>query len=179
MKSLIIILLILLGGVTVNAQKVTVSANPNEDLTRCKTYTWAEGTVLTNATIKQLIIDTVDLELSRKGLKKVENEAEADLVVVAWASTESDLQTTNQRWEPVLNTIARGIPAGTQTWAVTKGTLVIDLLDAKTQNGLWRGTATAVLEHGPTADPTHNAKTAEKPIKKAVTKMFKKFPSPK
>ena len=178
MKSLIIILLILAGCLTVNAQKVKVSANPNEDLTKYKTYAWADGMVITNAHIKGLIVDAVDGEMSRKGLKKVKSEAEADLLVVAWASTESDLQSTNPRWEPVLNTIARGIPTGTHTFPVTKGSLVIDMLDAKTKNGLWRGAASAVLEHGPTADPAHNARTAEKPIKKAVTKMFKKFPKP-
>jgi hypothetical protein len=90
----------------------------------------------------------------------------------------SDLHISNPSWEPALNTIAKGIPAATQTWPMTKGSLVIDILDAKTKNGLWRGTASAILEHGPTADPAHDARTAEKPIKKAVAKMFKKFPKP-
>ena len=176
MKSLIIILLILVGAATVNAQKVKVSANPNEDLTKYKTYAWAKGMVITNAHVKEMIVSAVDVEMSHKGLKKVENEDEAEMIIVAWASTESDLQTTNPRWEPVLNTIARGIPAGTHTYPLTQGSLVIDMLDGRTKNGLWRGTASAVLEHGPTADPAHNARTVEKPIKKAVAKMFKKFP---
>src|SRR5574338_217714 len=179
MKSLGVLLLVVIGCVTVNAQKVKVTANPNEDLTKYKTYAWSTGMVLTNARIKTLIIDAVDLEMSRKGLKKVQDEAEADLVVVAWGSTESDLYSTNPTWEPVLNTIAKGIPAGTRTWPVTKGTLVIDMLDAKTKSGLWRGTASAVLEHGPTGDRAHDAKTVEKPIRKAVQKMFKKFENTK
>jgi hypothetical protein len=59
---------------------------------------------------------------------------------------------------------------------VTKGTLVINISDAKTRNEVWRGTATDTLEHGPTGDRVRDAKTVAKPISKAVQKMFKKFP---
>ena len=176
MKTLMIIFLIVVVCVAASAQKVHVSANPNEDLTKYKTYAWAKGMVLSNAHIKTLIVDAVDHEMARKGLKKVDNEADAEIIVVALAYTESDLRTTNPSWEPVLNTIQKGIPAGAYALPVTKGSLVIDMMDAKTKNGLWRGAASAVLEQGPTADAAHNAKTAEKPIKKAVIKMFKKFP---
>ena len=47
---------------------------------------------------------------------------------------------------------------------------MVDMLDAKTKNSIWRCTATDTLEHGP------DAKSVEKKIKKAVEKMFKKFP---
>jgi uncharacterized protein DUF4136 len=179
MKRLLIVLLLLCGCVTVNAQKVKVSANPREDLTRCKTYAWSTGMVFSNGLIKLLVIDAVDLEMARKGLKKVPDGAEADIVVVAWTSLDSNLYVDHPSWEPMLNTIDKGIPAGTYASSLSKGSLVIDMLDAKTKNGMWRGTASSILEHGPTIDPAHNAKTAEKPIKKAVHKMFKKFPNPK
>jgi len=44
---------------------------------------------------------------------------------------------------------------------------------------LWRATASHTLENGPTGNPTRDAKTVEKPIRKAVVKMFKQFPHPK
>jgi len=59
---------------------------------------------------------------------------------------------------------------------VTKGTLIINISDAKSKNAVWRGTATHTLEQGPTGDRIRDAKTVEKPIRKAVEKMFKKFP---
>jgi hypothetical protein len=46
------------------------------------------------------------------------------------------------------------------------------------KDGLWRGTATDTLKHGPTGDKVRDAKSVEKPIKKAVVKMFKKFSRP-
>ena len=61
---------------------------------------------------------------------------------------------------------------------MTRGTLVVDLLDAKTNNSDWRGQATDTLDRGPTGDKVKDAKTIEKPIKNAVKKMFKQFPHP-
>ena len=173
MKILITIALIALGSIAVNGQKVKVTSDPNADFSRYKTYSWDQG-MLSNPIIKQHIVAAVDSAMAAKGLQKVETEP--DLTVSALASTESDLTVTNPSWSPSLNSIATGIPASSQAWPVTKGTLVVDLSDAKTKSAIWRGTATDTLEHGPTGDRLRDAKTVEKPIRKAVEKMFKKFP---
>jgi hypothetical protein len=55
---------------------------------------------------------------------------------------------------------------------------VVDVADAATKSTVWRGTATQALEHGPSGNPMKDAKTVEKPIKKAVEKMFKQYPRP-
>jgi Domain of unknown function (DUF4136) len=173
MKTLIILALIAVSAGTVHAQKVKVQSNPSADFSKYKTYTWDKG-MLPNPLIKEHIIAAVDRAMTAKGLKKVEGEP--DLVVTALISTESDLTMTNPTWAPALNSIATGIPASTQTWPVTEGTLIINILDATTKNGVWRGTATHTLENGPTGDRVRDAKTVEKPINKAVQKMFKQFP---
>jgi hypothetical protein len=173
MKILITIALLALGSVTINAQKVKVTSDPNADFSRYKTYTWDQGT-FSNPIIKQQIVAAVDTAMAAKGLQKVTENP--DLIVSAMASTESDLTVTNPSWAPSLNSIATGIPASSQAWPVTKGTLLIDISDAKTKNGVWRGTATDTLEHGPTGNRVQDAKSVEKPIKKAVEKIFKKFP---
>ena len=43
---------------------------------------------------------------------------------------------------------------------------------------VWRGSATQTLEQGPSGNPMKDAKTVEKPIRKAVEKMFKQYPRP-
>ena len=171
-----ILILIALLAVSVNAQKVKVSSDPACDFSRYKTYAWDEGT-LANPLIKQYIVTAVDKEMSTKGLRKVESEP--DLLLTTLTATVSDLTMTNPSWAPGLNSIATGIPASSQSWPVTKGTLVIDISDAKTKNGVWRGTASHTLENGPTGDRVRDAKQVEKPINKAVQKMFKKFPPSK
>jgi hypothetical protein len=173
MKSLIVLALLLLGALTVNAQKVKVASDPACDFSKFKTYMWDNGT-LANPLIKQYIVAAVDKEMTAKGLRKVENDA--DLMLTTLTATASDLTMTNPSWAPSLNSIATGIPSSSQAWAVTKGTLVIDMSDAKTKNGVWRGVASHTLEDGPSGNAVRDAKTVEKPINKAVQKMFKKFP---
>jgi hypothetical protein len=170
MKTLILIALL---AVTVNAQKVKVSSDPAIDFAKYKTYAWDQGT-LANPLIKQFIVTAVDRELSAKGLQKVDSNS--DLILTTLTATNSDLTMTNPSWAPQLNSIATGIPSSSQAWAVTKGTLVIDMSDARTKNGVWRGIASHTLENGPTGNPVEDAKQVEKPINKAVQKMFKNFP---
>ena len=173
MKTLIIIALLALSPFAVNAQKVKVSSDPNADFSRYKTYAWDQG-MMSNPLIKQTVIAAVDSAMSGKGLRRVDTDP--DLVMSALASTESDLTMTNPSWAPQLNSIATGIPSSSQAWPVTKGTLLINISDAKTRSEVWRGTATHTLENGPTGDRVRDAKNVEKPINKAVQKMFKQFP---
>ena len=169
--------LLLLGAVSISAQKVSVGADPGVDLTKYKTYAWSMQRPSPNAIISQTIITTVDAQLAAKGLKKV--DADPELSVVVFGSTESDMQVSNPSWAPSLNSIATGVVSGPQNFVITKGTLVIDLEDVKTKTSVWRGQATQTLDHGPTGDRARDAKMVEKPIKQAVTKMFKQFPHPK
>jgi hypothetical protein len=124
-----------------------------------------------------MIVTAVDEEMAAKGMAKVESDGELTMAAFVW--TESELYATNPSWAPVLNSISTGIAVGSQSWPVTKGTLVVEISEAKSKDGLWRGTATDTLKHGPTGDKVRDAKSVEKPIKKAVVKMFKKFPRPK
>jgi hypothetical protein len=123
----------------------------------------------------ETIFDAIDQAMAAKGLRKVETEPE--LTIVFWTATESDLHiaypTVSSPTAPSLSS------AGSQSWPITKGTLVVSLVDAATKNSVWRATAGHTLEYGPSGNPTKDAKTVEKPIRKAVAKMFKQFPRPK
>jgi hypothetical protein len=173
MKYLFAIALLAFGALTINAQKVKVASDPACDFSKYKTYAWDQGT-LANPLIRQYIIAAVDKEMTAKGMRKVETDP--DLIITSLTATESDLTATNPSWAPGLNSIATGIPASSQAWPVTKGTLMIDMTDGRTKNGVWRGTASQTLENGPTGNSVKDAKSVEKPINKAVQKMFKKFP---
>ena len=177
MKKLIIVLLIMLGALTVSAQEVKVGADPGVDLTKYKTYAWDQGLAGTNPFVNQLIIATVDRAMAAKGLRKVDSDPE--LLLAAWVSSESDLYVAQPSWAPPLHSVTTGIVKGSHRLVVTQGTLVIDISDARSRSGVWRGTATHTLEQGPTGDSAKDAKRAEKPIRKAVEKMFKQFPVPK
>ena len=115
--------------------------------------------------------------MAAKGLRKVESDPE--LTIIFWAATESDLHVAYPGGTHTMGSaLSTGMAVGTQQWAVTKGTLMVDIADARTKNSVWRATAIHTLEHGPTGNIAHDAKTVEKPIRKAVEKMFKQFPRP-
>ena len=174
-KLPIVIFLILLCAVSVSAQKVSVGADPTVDLTKYKTYGWT-NVASANPLANQTVISAVDAQLAAKGLTRVDTDPE--LTVVVFGSSESDIHVSNPSWAPSLNSIATGVAVGSQSWLVTRGTLVVDLLDTKTKNSVWRGQATDTLDRGPTGDKVRDAKTVEKPIRNAVKKMFKQFPHP-
>jgi len=174
-RLFIVILLMLPGAISARAQKVSVGADPALDLTKYKTYGWS-NVASANPIANQIVVSAVDTQLAAKGLTKVETNPE--LTVVVFGSSMSDIHVSNPSWSPSLNSIATGVAVGSQSWLVTKGTLVIDLLDTKTNNSVWRGTATDTLDRGPTGDKAKDAKTVEKPIRNAVKKMFKQFPHP-
>ena len=146
----VILFLIGTGALSANAQKVTVGAQPAADLTKYKTYNWSKGLAGANPIVQQIIVAVVDQEMAAKGMTKVESDGELILSAFVW--TESELYATNPSWAPVLNSISTGIAVGSQSWPVTKGTLVVEISEAKTKDGLWRGTATDTLKHGPTGD---------------------------
>ena len=177
MKTPTILLLLILGTVvSVKAQKVSVGADPAVDVSKYKSYAWSKGPASTNPVIDQLIVTNVDREMAAKGLTKVATDPE--LTLVAFVFTNTDIRESNPSWAPQLNSITTGIYTSGQSALVTKGTLVVDMSDTKTKNGVWRGTASDTLKNGPTGDKAKDAKTVEKPIRKAVEKMFKQFPKP-
>ena len=174
MKKVLAILLVLIACILVNAQKVEVGADRTVNLAKYKTYSWANAPTSSNPLIAQTIMNEVDRAMTLKGLTKVASNAEINLVV--FAATESDLHIDYPSWHPGLNSIATGVAGPSGQWPVTKGTIVVDMIDANTKNSVWRGQASDTLDHGPTGNIQKDAKSVEKKIKKAVDKMFKKFP---
>lgn len=175
-KLFLATLLILAGALSTYAQKVRVGADPAVDVAKYKTYAWSTGRSGTNAIINQQIVAAVDSQLAAKGLTKVEADPELTVSALVW--TESDMHVMNPSWHPSLNPISTGVYVGTQSWPVTRGTLVVNISDTKTKNEVWRGTASDTLKQGPSGSKVEDAKSVEKPIRKAVEKMFKQFPHP-
>jgi Domain of unknown function (DUF4136) len=178
MKNLIILLLIAIGAGSASAQKVKVWADSSVNLAKYKTYAWDQPTVTGNPLIGATTMAAVDEALALKGLRKVDSNPE--LTISMLTTTDSDLYVTSPSSTSNVGTvIPTGIAAGTQRWPITKGTLMVGIADAQTKNSVWRGTATHTLETGPSGSKGYDAKLVEKPIRKAVEKMFKRFPNPK
>lgn len=177
MNRLTIVMLLLVTAVSVSAQKVKVGADPAVDVAKYKTYAWAKPLPPGNPFVQQTIVQSVDQALAAKGLTKVNDKP--DVTITYYAATDSNLQIGYPSWSNAMGSSpSTGIAVDSQSWSVSKGMLVVDIADAATKSTIWRGTATQTLEHGPTGDPMKDAKSVEKPIRKAVEKMFKQYPRP-
>jgi hypothetical protein len=177
MKRLIALVLMLVAAGAVAAQKVKVGADPNANLANYKTYQWDTPLPPGNPIIQQAIVNSIDQALAAKGLTKV--TAGGDVTVVYFAATNTDVQIGYPSWSHAMGSgNSSGIAVGTQSWPVHKGTLVVDLVDGKTKNSVWRASATQILKDGPSGNAAKDAKRVEEPIRKSVDKMFKQFPKP-
>jgi len=177
MKRLIALVITLVAVATVPAQKVKVGADPNADLAKYKTYQWDKPLPPGNPIIQQAIINSINQAMTAKGLTEVADGA--DVTVVYFAAVNVDVQIGYPSWSNAMGSgDPSGIAVGVQSWPVHKGTLVVDLIDGKTKNSVWRASAMQLLKDGPTGNAAKDAKRVEEPIKKSIDKMFKQFPKP-
>jgi hypothetical protein len=178
MRKLIVVLIIVISAGWARAQQVKVIANPNVDISKFKTYAWDKPLPPGNPMVQQTIVENIEQAMTAKGLTKVENEP--DITVTFFAATDTDIQIGYPSWSNSMGTArSTGIAISSQSWPVTKGSLVVDITDAKTKSSVWRGSATHMLKHGPTGNVAKDAKSVEEPIRKSVEKMFKQFPRPR
>ena len=154
-------------------QKVNVDFDKEANFSSFKTYAWAKGTPATNPLMDQRITDGIDKQLAAKGLQKVEDSANPDLIVLYHAAVGSETQLTTMNTGGYRWGYRWGGGMGTSTTTVDKipiGQLTVDIGDAKTKKLLWMGNASDTLSDKPEKN--------EKKINNALEKMFKKFPPP-
>jgi Domain of unknown function (DUF4136) len=157
----------LLWTTTAWAQDVSYDYDKSVNFGALKTYAWApDGNIQDELTHKR-IVAAVDAQLATKGLRKVEAGATPDVVVVYKAGVRQELQVNGygayrlNRWNSA------------RVEQVPVGALMVELLNAKTKDVLWRGIATKDL------DVDASPEKREKNINKAAEKLFKNYPPTK
>jgi uncharacterized protein DUF4136 len=155
------------------AQDVTYDYDKGADFASFKTYAWVKGTPVADELNDKRIVDAIDTQLAGKGFTKVEADANPDVLVAYHASFNRDLAINgfNRGWGGY-----RFGPGRTGTARVDQivvGTLVVDLVNAKTKTIVWRGVATKDL------DPHASPEKRDKNINKAAEKLFKNYPPKK
>ena len=148
---------------------VDVGFDSSVDFSGYKTYAWGEGGwVAMKSMTEANIHKSVEQELKGKGFTKVESQP--DLHVITYASGTSDQSMDAIGFAYVPNTWTAWFSAATTSRTVTKGRLVVDLVDAKTGQLVWRGIATENLGLDP------NTQSTGKKVFKVVKKMFEEYP---
>ena len=173
-----------IATLSVLAQDVIHDYDHSVDFSQYKTFDWVENEQIPIVSDNPSLAEQFDLEeedrkiraqieghLKKKGYQKV-TDGEPDFLVSYYAVGRTDMS-SSQRDSAAL---PANVPYGhwrpfytsSQDYRLKrKGTLTVDLVDQETNQLVWRGSATQTYskpEEGP------------KKAKKAIDKMFKKFP---
>ena len=147
------------------AQKVNVDSDPTAPFASYKTFAWTAGTPSPNPLGEQRIHDGVNAQLALKGM--METSAAPDVYVATHltAREEQEIVSDGFGYGPWWG----GGFTTTRVNTYVKGTLIVDLYDAKTKKMVWRGTATDTASD----KPSKNAKK----LTEALEKLFERFPA--
>lgn len=159
-------LLVLLALVGCASAQVATDYDKAADFSGYRTYAWITGTQAANPLIEQRIKTAVDRHLAARGLTKVTDSP--DLQVATHASTSVQQQVSVDSF---------GYGYAGAGWGGTMvnvrnvdvGTLLLDLVDASSQQLVWRGMATDVVGHS----------VSQEKVDRAVGKMLSSFPPAK
>jgi Domain of unknown function (DUF4136) len=169
--TLVSIAVLALLSTSVAAQDVSYDYDTDADFSQLKSYAWIQGTNLSDELNHKRVVNAIDTQLAAKGLQKVARRDGPDLLVAYHASFNRNLQINASGWGGYR--LSR-IRSGTATVEeVPVGTLVVDLVNAKSKAIVWRGTATKQV------DVKASPEKREKNINKAAEKLFKKYPPKK
>ena len=146
-------------------QQVSVNYNHSQSFAQYHTYAWGgdNANKVQDSILAQVAVQDVDAALQGKGLQKVQESQNPDVIVTANGGLKQ--QTSYSAWG--MRGIGGGMGGITPEQNVV-GTLVVDLYDAKGQSLVWRGIAQDTLNN--------NGSKNQQMLQKAVTKMFKQWP---
>jgi len=145
--------------------KVATDYDRSANFAPLKSYSWREGTPLPNPLMSGRVVAAVDRELAAKGFTKVESGGDVNVTYHASADKEVDIQSFNTGGPYACY---GGCSTSTTVTHVTVGTIIVDIVDAKTDKMLWRGSASDTVSD----DPSRN----EQKINDGVKMMFAGFP---
>jgi hypothetical protein len=129
---------------------VNTEFDPKAEYARYKTWSWIaqppgqeEAPAVRNPAVLALIRTAVERELTARGLVPA-NGAEPDLLVAVHGFARDRIEVTNYGYAvPVGPYGMYGAPVyATDVQQYREGTLILDLVDARSKQLVWRGTAT-------------------------------------
>ncbi|MBC7898425.1 MAG: DUF4136 domain-containing protein [Saprospiraceae bacterium] len=158
------------------AQKIVYDFVADTDFSKYKTYKWhrAAKAIYPAKDLDDMFIRTIDAEIAKKGLARVESE-EADLVVTYQIAVLDDMEWSSSKstipWVGVVG-MNPGITGATVsgTNMIKKGSFFLDFYDVKTARQIWQAHATKTLAK------TDDIKKRENNTKKVMAKIFQTYP---
>ncbi len=157
----LILLCLIIFAAGCSSISVTHDYDPQADFSSLRTFAWLPfpKTVKVNDLAVKRVQDAVTRELEAKGLQK--NTQNSDFLIAMHGTTQKKVDITDWGYLGDRDVNVRHY---------TEGTLVLDFVDAKSENLLWRGEAKGAID--PTASPQERTER----INEAAAKLLAKFP---
>ena len=153
--------------------------DPDADFSAFQTYDWAPAESespkdprVQNDLLEGRVHDAVDAELSSRGFTRVAEGATPDFWITYHAGVEAKIDvTTIQQAYPYYRGYSRwGGYSETYVRNYDEGTLILDVIDPKTERLVWRGSAQAQVQDRSTPE------RREKRVRDAVHAILARFP---
>lgn len=182
MKAFQVLFSVSLLSVIATAQDVRYNFSADTDFNKFKTYKWIQirNVEPPDQLTDQQIKTAIDTELAKKGLRRVDENEPADLLIGYQVSTSSEKQLTMYNsdwgygpgWGRGWYGPTGGMSTG-QTSTIVIGQLDLDMYDAAAKDLVWRGTASKTL------DTKAKPEKRQKNLQKGVAKLLKNYPPEK
>lgn len=175
-KSLIIAVAVMAVGCS--SLSLQYDYDQYADFSSYRTFAWTKAPVKAtadantpkevNTLLDQRIRRAVNVNLMEKGMQL--NTDNPDMLIAYHTGVQDKVDVTD--WGYSYPAYGPGWYGGrdVSVYNYEEGTLIIDLIDAKTHQLVWRGTATDVLEENPSPE------RIEKKINSVVEQMLAKYP---
>ncbi|HYN42262.1 MAG TPA: DUF4136 domain-containing protein [Thermoanaerobaculia bacterium] len=145
---------------------------PNTDFSRFKTFAFKDVRQLGNSIMEARIKSAVSTQLTAKGWSQSDGSPDIWVVLHPQLSQQTQITTFSSGWGYGWGW--RG-GMGTQTSSVEQipvGTLIVDLVDAREKELVWRGTASDTLRVNATPEER------DRNLNRAMERLFQGFPPP-
>ena len=163
------------------AQNVAYDFDRSMDFQRFGTYAWVKGPAVADPVNDERIVNAVSRELASKGFQSVlAQHPGPDLLVAYHTSLDRNVKVKGllKGWGPYQfrNPTGEREPGGAAaggtitTDLILRGTLIVDIIDARTNAIIWRGTATKEI------DARNDPSKLSEYIDGACDRLFKNFP---
>lgn len=169
MKTLSVILFATITAISAKAQTQSVgNSKVNTDFSKYTTFTWARSGEGDNNIVQNAIYN----ELEGRGYR--ENPEQGDLIVT-YRVLEKKGQIHGYKDDNPTTTFTGKqlrLPSDTTTFSIAPGTMMVNMIDAKTGETVWTGFSSGVIHQLPEADE-HT--TDEMQLREAVHSIFSEF----
>jgi hypothetical protein len=162
--------------------KVNTEYDPTAPFDRYKTYAWIttepgpeEAPPIRNPQVRAQVVGAVDREMKAKGLVLTTPASNPDFLVSVhgWAQDKIEVANYGYAYGGAYRYGGYGVGYAVpvqEVRAYTQGTLLLDFVDAKSKQLVWRGVATDTISSPETLKKTINSVTAE---------LLRAYPPPK